>query len=55
MLKRPRGKPESLTARDAVTFGGQAGRLRFTVGPSGRAERFVLDAGRVQNITFVRR
>ena len=55
MVKRPRGKPESLTARDAVTFGGTIGRLRFTLGADGRAERFVLDAGRVQNITFVRR
>lgn len=55
MVKRPRGKPETLTARDSVTFGGTVGRLRFTLGADGRAERFVLDAGRVQNIAFVRR
>ena len=55
MVKRPRGKPETLTARDSATFAGTVGRLRFTLGPDGRAERFVLDAGRVQNITFVRR
>jgi CubicO group peptidase (beta-lactamase class C family) len=54
-MKRPRGKPEALTLRDAVTFGGTVGRLRFTLGPDGRAERFVLDAGRVQNLKFVRR
>jgi CubicO group peptidase (beta-lactamase class C family) len=55
-VRRPRGKPESLTPRDAVTFETAAiGRLNFTLGPDGRAERFVLDAGRVQNITFVRR
>jgi len=53
-LKRPRAKPEILTARDAVTFSGAVGRLRFTVGPDQRAERFVLDAGRVQNLAFVR-
>ena len=31
-LKRPRAKPEILTARDAVTFSGTVGRLRFHVG-----------------------
>jgi CubicO group peptidase (beta-lactamase class C family) len=56
MVKRPRGKPESLTARDAVTFfAPTVGRLRFTPGPDGRADRFVLDAGRVLNVVFVRR
>ena len=56
MVKRPRGKPESVVARDAVTFASATiGRLRFTLGINGRAERFVLDSGRVQNITFVRR
>ncbi len=54
-LKRPRAKPETLTARDAVTLSGAVGSLRFSLGPDGRAERFVLDAGRVQNLTFVRR
>lgn len=54
-LTRPRAKPETLTASDAVTFRATVGRLRFTLGPDGRAERFVLDAGRVQNIAFVRR
>lgn len=54
-LQRPRATPEILTARDAVTLNGTVGRLRFTLGPDGRAERFVLDAGRVQNIAFVRR
>jgi CubicO group peptidase (beta-lactamase class C family) len=54
-LKRPRATPEELTARDAVTLNSTAGRLRFTFGPDGRAERFVLDAGRVQNLAFVRR
>ena len=54
-LKRPRATPEILTARDAVTFTSTVGRLRFTLGADGRAERFVLDAGRVQNLAFVRR
>ena len=54
-LKRPRAKPETLTARDAVTLAGTVGTLRFTLGPDRRAERFVLDAGRVQNLAFVRR
>ncbi len=54
-VKRPRGKPEILTARDAVTLSGAVGTLSFTVGPGHRAERFVLDAGRVQNLAFVRR
>jgi hypothetical protein len=54
-LKRPRAKPENLTARDAATFASTAGRLRFTMGPDGRAERFVLDGGLVQNLVFVRR
>ena len=54
-LKRPRARPETLTARDAVTLSGDVGTLRFTVGSDGRAERFVLDAGRVQNLAFVRR
>ncbi len=54
-LKRPRAKPETLTARDAVTLAGTVGTLRFTLGPDHRAERFVLDAGRVQNLAFVRR
>ena len=54
-LKRPRATPETLTARDAVTLTGTVGTLRFTLGADGRAERFVLDAGRVQNLAFVRR
>ena len=54
-LKRPRATPEILTARDAVTFTSTVGRLRFTLGADGRAGRFVLDAGRVQNLAFVRR
>ncbi len=54
-LKRPRAKAETLTARDAVTFSGAVGTLRFTVGADRRAERFVLDAGRVQNLAFARR
>jgi CubicO group peptidase (beta-lactamase class C family) len=54
-LKRPRAKPEELTAHNAVTLNSTAGRLRFTFGPDGRAERFVLDACRVQNLAFVRR
>jgi CubicO group peptidase (beta-lactamase class C family) len=54
-LKRPRATPESLTARDAVTLRGTVGTLRFTMGVDHRAERFVLDAGRVQNLVFVRR
>jgi CubicO group peptidase (beta-lactamase class C family) len=54
-LKRPRAAPEILTARDAVTFTSTVGRLRFTLGADGRAGRFVLDAGRVQNLAFVRR
>jgi CubicO group peptidase (beta-lactamase class C family) len=54
-VKRPRGKPETLTARDGATLSGRVGTLRFALGPDHRAERFVLDAGRVQNLTFVRR
>jgi len=54
-LKRPRAAPEVLTARDAVTLAAAVGTLRFTLGPDQRAERFVLDAGRVQNLAFVRR
>lgn len=54
-LKRPRAKPETLTARDAVTLSGAVGTLRFTEGDGRSAERFVLDAGRVKNIAFVRR
>jgi hypothetical protein len=54
-VKRPRGKPETLTARDGVTLSGVVGTLRFTLGPDHRPERFVLDAGRVQNLVFVRR
>ena len=54
-LKRPRATPEILTARDDVTFTSTVGRLRFTLGADGRAGRFVLDAGRVQNLAFVRR
>lgn len=54
-LKRPRARPETLTARDAVTFSGVVGTLRFTVGTDRRAEKFVLDASRVQNLAFVRR
>lgn len=54
-LKRPRARPDILTARDAVTFGGAVGTLRFTLGGDGRAGSFVLDAGRVQNLAFVRR
>ena len=54
-LKRPRASPEILTARDAVTLSGTVGTLRFTVGANGRAEKFVLDASRVQNLAFVRR
>jgi CubicO group peptidase (beta-lactamase class C family) len=54
-VKRPRGKPETLTARDGVTLSGTVGTIRFTLAADHRAERFVLDAGRVQNLVFVRR
>lgn len=54
-LKRPRARPATLTARDAVTLSGAVGTLRFTIGTDRRAERFVLDAGRVQNLAFIRR
>jgi hypothetical protein len=54
-LKRPRAKTEVLTASDTVTFTSTIGQLRFMRGADGRAERFVLDAGRVQNLAFVRR
>ena len=54
-LKRPRARPETLTARDAVTLSGAAGTLRFTLDANQRAERFILDGGRVQNLVFVRR
>ena len=54
-LKRPRAVPATLTARDAVTLRGSVGTLRFMVGSDGRPGSFVMDAGRVQNLTFVRR
>lgn len=54
-LKRPRAVPEVLTAVDAASFRGSVGTLRFTMGSDGRGAAFVLDAGRVQNLTFARR
>ena len=54
VLDRPRMRPDSLAVRDALTFYGSVGTLRFTLG-AGRAESFVLTAGRVENVTFVRR
>jgi CubicO group peptidase (beta-lactamase class C family) len=54
-LKRPRANPETLAAIDAVTLRSSVGTLRFTPGSDGPAGQFVLDAGRVQNIAFVRR
>ena len=54
VLDRPRMRPDSLAVRDALTFYGSVGTLRFTLG-AGRAESFVLNAGRVENVTFARR
>jgi CubicO group peptidase (beta-lactamase class C family) len=55
MLKRPRADAETLAARDAVTLRSSVGTLRFIVESDGRATSFVMDAGRVQNLSFVRR
>ena len=54
-LKRPRGPLEVLTALDAITLRGAVGTLRFTLSRDNRADRFVLDGGRVRNLSFVRR
>ena len=55
MLDRPRVRPDSLAARNTLEFSGDVGTLRFTLGSDGRAESFVLNAGRVENVKFVRR
>ena len=55
VLTRPRARPDTLVARDSTTLVASVGTLRFTLGPDRRAESFVLDAGRVENIRFVRR
>lgn len=55
LLKRPRAAAETLSALDAATVRSSVGTLHFTVGRDGQAASFVLNGGRVQNITFVRR
>ncbi len=55
VLERPRARPDTLVARDSTTFSGSVGTLRFTIGADRRAESFILDAGRVVNVRFVRR
>ncbi len=55
VLHRARARPDTLTARDSTTFAGSVGTLRFTLGADRRAESFILDAGRVVNVRFVRR
>ena len=55
VLSRPRARPDTLTARDSTTFAGSVGTLRFTLGADRKAESFILDAGRVVNVRFVRR
>jgi CubicO group peptidase (beta-lactamase class C family) len=53
IVKRPRGAVDTLTARDATTFGGGGITLRFAAENAGSG--FALDGGRVRNIVFVRR
>ncbi|MEO7455161.1 MAG: serine hydrolase [Gemmatimonadaceae bacterium] len=50
-LVRPRARPETLTARDAHTFTSSAGTIVF----GADAKSFMLNAGRVENVKFVRR
>ena len=55
VLTRPRARPDTLAARDSTTLVGSVGTLRFTLGADRRAESFILDAGRVVNVRFLRR
>ena len=55
VLKRPRTPSDTLAQRDATTLSGTVGTLRFSMGPDGRADGFVVIAGRVENVKFVRR
>ena len=55
VLKRPRARPDSLTARDSLTLVGSVGTLRFAREGTGSATSFILDAERVVNLRFVRR
>jgi hypothetical protein len=55
VLKRPRTAADTLTQRDPSTLSGTVGTLRFSMGPDGRADGFVVIAGRVENVKFVRR
>lgn len=55
VLTRPRARPDTLVARDSTTLVGSVGTLRLTIGPDRRVESFILDAGRVVNVRFVRR
>jgi CubicO group peptidase (beta-lactamase class C family) len=54
VLRRPRQSDDTLRATDARTLVGRAGTLRFPAGTSA-APRFTLEAGRVREITFVKR
>ena len=54
VLRRPRARVDSLTVRDSLTLAGTVGTLRFPAA-GGQAASFILDAGRVENIRFVRR
>ena len=55
VLRRPRARPDSLSARDSLTLVGNVGTLRFQHGSDERAPGFVLNASRVENLKFVRR
>jgi CubicO group peptidase (beta-lactamase class C family) len=55
VLRRPRGRVDSVAVRDSLTLNGPVGTLRFSLGPDGRGASFVLMGGRVENIRFVRR
>jgi CubicO group peptidase (beta-lactamase class C family) len=52
IVKRPRGAVDTLTARDATTFGGGGITLRFGAEST---TGFALDGGRVRNIIFARK
>ena len=55
LLHRPRGRSDTLTVRDSVTLTGPVGTLRFTRTGTRPAASFILNAGRVENLKFVRR
>ncbi len=55
VLTRPRARPDTLLSRDSLTYRGEVGTLRFAPDAAGRMSSFILDAGRVEGLKFVRR